>query len=65
MSAFHPDICPSVTINHPIDGKWAASQASLQIKMSSRLAAGALRCTSTASLSCTGRRRMISEVLRH
>lgn len=43
----------------------AASQASLQTKMSSRLAAGVLKCSSTAIRSCSGKRRMMAATLRH
>ena len=43
----------------------AASQASLQIRISSRLADGALRWASTAARSPSGIRRIISATLRH
>lgn len=43
----------------------AAIQASLQTKISSRLALGIFMCSSTAIRSCSGKRRMIAATLRH
>lgn len=46
-------------------GYRAASQASLQIRISSRLAAGAPKCASTAARSSSGSRLITSATLRH